>query len=314
MLSAENWLKQRQTVFHIDPLPIFNPQDHFFFIGSCFSDEIATRFQNHYIQTCANPFGTLFTPRAIRNALEVILGLRNIDLLQYNQQWHCLDAAARFQDPSKETLTKRIDLIIADSRQQLLNSQFVCVTLGSAYYYELNQTQSAVANCHRIPQKEFTKKRFDLKEVIEDLQAIQQLIKQHIPKSKLIFTVSPVRYLRDGVRQNVLSKSILLLAVETLTRESNSALYFPSFEIAQEELRDHRYFKTDLAHMNEDAIDYIQIRLLETHATPAFLKFWQQAEILQRTQKHLSTEIREEAQTAKVSWQLQRQELLDTIS
>ena len=279
----------KQSLFHDFPIvkdAILSPQSKLYFMGSCFSDEISERFHNLYISTESNPFGTLFTPQSLRKSLQIITQSTPIQLIAHNDTWHFLDGAYRFHHKNEDTLKGQIQQLAHNAYQNLQQSSHLFVTLGTAIYYQWEPSGESVANCHKIPQKNFVKKIFSTSEIESDLDLISELIQKHFPQLQLVYTVSPVRHLRDGIRENTLSKSLLQSALHAHLNRHNLHKYFPSFEIFNEELRDLRFFKPDLMHPNDWAINYIFSRLIEVHANPELLNFLIHAEAMRKQENH----------------------------
>ena len=308
-MHSGHFLKQSLfNDFHIDKEPIISPKSQLYFIGSCFSQEISQRFHERYVLTEHNPFGTLFTPQSIRKVLEIISGTEPVELTKFNEAWHFLDGAYRFHGTHSEKLKSQIDQIALQSRAFLEQSEFLFITLGTSIYYEWIHNSRSVANCHKIPQDNFLKKQFSTEEVEADLNAIQDLISGKFPHLQVIYTVSPVRHLRDGIRENSVSKSILHAALhEHLS--SNRARYFPSYEIFTDELRDLRFFKPDLMHPNEWATDYIFTRLLETFGTTELFEFVNQADKIRKFESH-KNKVSEIQMGSDWNWEENRNRLL----
>lgn len=288
-MNSAQWMKQSlQSEFTITPEPFITPNSNLFFLGSCFSDEMSQRFHDLYIPTHTNPFGTLFSPQAIRKSLEIFTNEREIQLSHTADTWHFLDGANRFQHANETQLRHQVTQLAQRSHQALLASNILFITLGSAHYYQWTATQESVANCHKIPQKEFQKACFKPTEVEQDLHQIETLIQKHYPHLSVVYTISPVRHLRDGVRENSLSKSILKVALHHHISANPQSRYFPSFEIFHEELRDFRFFKPDLMHPNPWATDYIFTRLIETYALPTLRNYLRAAEERRKVATHKS--------------------------
>lgn len=313
MNSAQSMKQSLQSDFPITPDPFLAPNSNLFFLGSCFSDEMSQRFHNLYIPSHTNPFGTLFSPQAIRKALEIFTKEREIQLSYTADTWHFLDGANRFQHANETQLRHQITQLAQWSHQALLDSNVLFITLGSAHYYQWNPTQESVANCHKIPQKEFQKACFKPVEVEQDLQQIETLIQKHYPHLKVVYTISPVRHLRDGVRENSLSKSILKVALNDHIAANPHLRYFPSFEIFNEELRDFRFFKPDLMHPNPWATDYIFTRLIETHAQTALRNYLSAAEERRKVEAHKS-HTRLQMLEIDSTWDSHREALLKQIN
>lgn len=309
-MNSALWMKQSlQSDFVITPEPFIAPNSNLFFLGSCFSDEMSQRFHDLYIPTHTNPFGTLFSPQAIRKALEIFTKEREIQLSFAADSWHFLDGANRFQHAEKSVLLNQIAHLAQLSHEALLASNILFITLGSAHYYQWTATHESVANCHKIPQKEFRKSCFSTSEVETDLHQIESLIQKHYPQLSVVYTISPVRHLRDGVRENSLSKSILKVALHNHVSKNQPIRYFPSFEIFNEELRDFRFFKTDLMHPNPWAINYIFTRLVETYALPAMRDYLRAAAERRKIESHKS-QTQLQALEIDTNWDSHREALL----
>lgn len=313
MNSALLMKQSLQSDFPITPDPFLTPASNLFFLGSCFSDEMSHRFHDLYIPTHTNPFGPLFSPQAIRKSLEIFTKEREIQLSNAADTWHFLDGANRFQHAEKTILFKQIAHLSQLSHQALLASQTLFITLGSAHYYQWTQTHESVANCHKIPQKEFHKVCFSSSEVEADLQQIECLIQKHYPHLSVVYTVSPVRHLRDGVRENSLSKSILNVALNNHIGAHQDRCYFPSYEIFNDELRDFRFFKSDLMHPNTWATDYIFTRLIETYAQPALREYLSAAEARRKIESHKSHSMLQQLEI-DTTWNSNREALRQQIS
>jgi hypothetical protein len=235
----------------------------YFFLGSCFSVEISQRLKQYAennsleIQVLANPFGTLFAPSAIANTLSILANKQEPILTKVNQQFHCLTFASKFQSEQEHELSEIIYSIKSTSAQFLKQSQKAIITLGTAWVYEFLSENLLVGNCHRIPNHQFKKQLLSTTEVIESLKLCIASLKSIHPEIKIDFTISPVRHLRDGLIENSISKSILRVAVHEIISQLPDVGYFPAFEIFNEELRDKSYFREDLAHPNDKAIDII---------------------------------------------------------
>lgn len=311
MISSQSLRDSLSREFHISKDPIINSKSDLYFMGSCFSDEISKRFHQRYIPTNHNPFGTLFTPSSLRKSLEIISNEAPIVLTMFGENWHFLDGAYRFHHKESEALRKQIQKICELSYQQLQNSTHLFLTLGTAVYYEWNETGNSVANCHKIPQNKFLKRRFTFSEITRDLALIKEIVAKHFPQLQLIFTISPVRHLRDGIRENSVSKSVLNAALQEFLEKTPEIKYFPSFEIINDELRDLRFFKPDLMHPNEWSTDYIFSRLIETYATSDLLQYLSKAEILRNTVNH-KNKADNLASEIEWNWESKRIELLNS--
>ncbi len=241
----------------------------YFFLGSCFSVEISQRLKQYAdnnsleIQILANPFGTLFAPSAIADTLSIVANNQKPILTPVNHQFHCLTFASKFQSEQELELSEIIHDIKSRSAHFLKHTPKAIITLGTAWVYEYLPENLLVGNCHRIPNHQFKKHLLSTSEVIENLKRCITSLKSIQPEIQIDFTISPVRHLRDGLIENSISKSILRVAVHETISQFPDIRYFPAFEIFNEELRDKSYFREDLAHPNNNAIDIIFSKWLE---------------------------------------------------
>jgi lysophospholipase L1-like esterase len=174
-----------------------------------------------------------------------------------NEQWCCLDAHSKLNNASREVLLTELNIEINNTHQQLKDATHVVITLGTSWVYRHIASDVIVANCHKLPQKQFLKELLSVEQITESLDAIVSLIKSVNPKVSLLFTVSPVRHVKDGFIENTRSKSHLLTAIHQVVEPRKQIYYFPSYEIMMDELRDYRFYTTDMLHPNGLAIDYI---------------------------------------------------------
>ena len=229
-------------------------------IGSCFVENIGDKLSYYKFHNYLNPFGILFQPNAIENLITRAINkdlFTEEDLFFYNEQWHCYDVHSCLSNSSKEVLLENLKSIVIQTHQQILQSSHVIITLGTSWVYRLLAKDSIVANCHKKPQKEFLKELLSVEEVSESLSAIMALIKSVNPNASIIFTVSPVRHLKDGFIENTQSKSHLISAVHEVVAPRNNTYYFASYELMMDELRDYRFYKDDMIHPNQLAVNYI---------------------------------------------------------
>ncbi len=228
--------------------------------GSCFTENIGEKLTYYKFPTTVNPFGILFHPKAIENLILNAINKKEYteeNIFFHNEQWHCFEAHSNLSNPSKELLLQQLNQSIKLTNSQLNNSTQIIITLGTAWAYRFVEKDVIVANCHKIPQKKFLKEILSVTEISESLSSIVALIKSVNVKASVIFTVSPVRHLKDGFIENQQSKSHLITAVHTIIDKRNNVSYFPSYEIMMDELRDYRFYNEDMVHPNPTAIQYI---------------------------------------------------------
>ena len=179
------------------------------------------------------------------------------DINFHNEQWCCLDAHSKLNSASKEALLKALNAEIDETNKQLKEASHIIITLGTSWVYRHIVTDTIVANCHKLPQKQFLKELLSVDQIAESLEAIISLVKSVNSKGTFLFTVSPVRHIKDGFVENMQSKSHLIAAIHQVVEPRNQLHYFPSYEIMMDELRDYRFYNADMIHPNQVAIDYI---------------------------------------------------------
>ncbi|WP_047247507.1 GSCFA domain-containing protein [Maribacter thermophilus] len=229
-------------------------------LGSCFSENVGNKLSYHQFQMEQNPFGILFHPMSIQNLiLKAIEGYTytKADIFYLNEQWHCFDAHSHVSAVTEEELLNSLNQAIELTGKWLRQGSHIIITLGTAWVYEDIKKGKVVANCHKVPQKQFQKKLLSIADITRSLQSITSAILDINPTANFVFTVSPVRHLKDGFVENQRSKAHLISAVHEVVEKSNNSQYFPSYEIMMDELRDYRFYAQDMVHPNELAIDYI---------------------------------------------------------
>ncbi|MCX7552068.1 GSCFA domain-containing protein [Xanthomarina sp. F2636L] len=232
-------------------------------IGSCFVENIGGKLDYFKFQTLQNPFGILFHPQAIESFITHAINQKvytEEDVLFQNEQWHCFEAHSKLSNPDKLTLLNTLNSQIPITANQLESSSHIIITLGTAWVYRFIERDEVVANCHKIPQKKFLKELLSINEIVETLESIIALIRSVNNEVTIIFTVSPVRHLKDGFVENTQSKAHLISAIHSVLSpraQSRGLYYFPSYEIMMDELRDYRFYAEDMIHPNQTAINYI---------------------------------------------------------
>jgi hypothetical protein len=227
-------------------------------LGSCFSNNIGKKLDYFKFQNLQNPFGILFHPKGIETLIENAVNQKQYsekDLFFHNEQWHCFDVHSQLSHTSKECLISQLNSEINVTTSKLKTASHVIITLGTAWVYRYIKSNTIVANCHKVPQKDFNKELLSVEEVIESLRNVLNLIRSINYNASIIFTVSPVRHLKDGFIENSQSKAHLLAAIHQVIKQQS--FYFPSYEIMMDELRDYRFYNEDMIHPNKIAINYI---------------------------------------------------------
>lgn len=229
-------------------------------IGSCFSENIYHKLNYFKFNAFSNPFGILFNPIVIEALISNAISQKEYtkkDVFQLNERWHCFDAHSNLSSIDKVELLSNLNNAITLTNHQLKKATHIIITLGTSWVYRFIETDTIVGNCHKVPQKKFLKELLSVEEINASLENMCALIKDFNPTINIIFTVSPVRHLKDGFVENSVSKAHLLAAVHQLEDKRKQLYYFPSYEIMLDDLRDYRFYTSDMVHPNETAINYI---------------------------------------------------------
>ncbi|MEM6892868.1 MAG: GSCFA domain-containing protein [Bacteroidota bacterium] len=243
-------------------------------LGSCFAENMGKKLNYFKFEIQQNPFGILFHPLAIERFLERVVTQKSYtesDVFQHNAIWHCFDAHSRLSSPSKEELLEKLNSTLQRTRAFLEEASHVCITLGTAWVYQHKKNDQTVANCHKVPQTEFEKNLLSPKALIKSLERMVSLLRGMDSSPQLLFTISPVRHLKDGFVENQRSKGHLIHALHHLLEQNTNRdiAYFPAYEIVMDELRDYRFYEKDLVHPNALAIDYLWEKFTETWVSEA---------------------------------------------
>ncbi|MCR9173340.1 MAG: GSCFA domain-containing protein [bacterium] len=222
-------------------------------LGSCFSDNLAPKFEASGFRVCSNPLGTIFHPSALSAGIRSAFNDFESKAISREDLWFDWRASGTVYGTSKEDLDQKMEKHLVDLKQELLSAKMLVVTFGTSWGYEF-EAGEIVANCHKLSQDSFTKKLSPLEELISNWEETIQLLSEVNPELQLVFTVSPVRHSKDGLIENNRSKARLIQLCESLSAHGD---YFPSYELVIDVLRDHRFFDADLVHPNAQAIDFI---------------------------------------------------------
>ncbi|MGF7139528.1 GSCFA domain-containing protein [Roseimarinus sediminis] len=259
-------------------------------IGSCFSDHMGKQLSRLKFPVLQNPFGVLYNPASIAGAIENAIENRPTDpssIIFHDQQWHSLDFHGSFSHPSRDELISNCQHAINKTHHFLKSTKMLFVTFGTAWVFKHIETDRIVANCHKIPAKAFERYRLQVTEISRSWVGLIKQLTAFNPALKIIFTVSPVRHLKDGAHQNQLSKACLLLAIEEVLKQLPATTsYFPAYEIVNDELRDYRFYASDMTHMNEITVDYLFEKFASVYFNNNTLQLNQQLEPIIKAAQH----------------------------
>lgn len=245
---------------------LINHTQNILLIGSCFSENIGEKLSTHYFKTLINPNGILFNPNSIYNSIKGCLNSDSINdstIINRNGIYLSFDYHSSIFDVSKEELISKFKRIQTYFNTYIKQSNHIIITFGSAYIYQLKSNNTVVANCHKLSKDNFEKKLLSVNDIVSDYKQLINQLNELNPNINIVFTVSPVKYLKDGVEENTISKATLLLAVNQICKETK-AHYFPAFELVNDDLRDYRFYKEDMAHPNQQAINYVWEKFSDT--------------------------------------------------
>ncbi|MFA8435675.1 MAG: GSCFA domain-containing protein [Marinifilaceae bacterium] len=237
-------------------------------IGSCFTENIGGRLEHFKLPVDVNPFGVIYNPVSVGNSLRALMDEKRFeeeDLNFANQQWFSFYHHSRFSHSDLDECLIGMNDRMEKSSRFLREADFLFITFGTAWVYELIESGEVVSNCHKLPARDFNRYRLNVDEIVEMYKELILSLSLWNPKLKIVFTVSPIRHWKDGAHGNQLSKATLLLAVEQLVELFEQVCYFPSYEIVMDDLRDYRFFSEDMLHISPVAIDYIWKRFEEVY-------------------------------------------------
>lgn len=267
--------------------PRIVPSTRFLLVGSCFATHIGGQLQRSGLQVEVNPFGVVYNPESIALALEAMLDERLPDGCFFEGRdnlWHSWLHASEFSAPDEATCRKRVGERFTEACGKLRQADVICFTFGTNRVYE--HAGRVVGNCHKEPASQFVERSLTIQEIVERWHTLLERIRTVNPTAEIIFTVSPYRYAKYGMVENQRAKATLLLAIEELTREMERVHYFPAYEILLDELRDYRFYASDMLHPSEVAVNYIWQRFTSWAFTPEALNFAQEWERTERDLAH----------------------------
>ena len=261
-------------------------------LGSCFAQNMGLRLQGYKYSICCNPFGIIYNPLSIATALKRVLSGQmfneeSSEVFESAERWHSTMHHSDFSRKTKEELLATINSTLQQAHLQMKQADVVIITFGTAYAYEQKSDGRVVSNCHKLPASTFNRRLLSIEEIVREMSEPVKDIISLRPEVKIIFTVSPIRHLRDGAHDNQKSKATLLLAIEELQKAfPQHTHYFPAYEIMLDELRDYRFYADDMTHPSPLAVEYIWEKFATSHIAPASLKLNEEIEEIKRALAH----------------------------
>jgi lysophospholipase L1-like esterase len=263
-------------------------------IGSCFAENMAEKFDYFKFQNQTNPFGIIFNPVSIEKIISRVIKQEfytEKDVFFYNERWHSYEVHSDLSNSDRQELLETLNKAILETGKQLKEATHIIITYGTSWIYRNIESDEIVANCHKVPQKQFIKQLLSVNEIEQSIQNTIDLIGILNPQINFIFTVSPVRHVKDGFAENQLSKSHLFASLHSNLKSKINNLkleYFPSYEIMMDELRDYRFYTEDMLHPNQVAIDYIWHKFSENYISENSIKTMEEISDIQKSLRHRS--------------------------
>ncbi|MBP5411948.1 MAG: GSCFA domain-containing protein [Bacteroidales bacterium] len=291
-------------------------QDTLTLIGSCFAENIGNKLTMSKFTALTNPFGILFNPLSVSRCIKDIVNNKMLvysDLEYNNDEWFAYSHHSKFNHSNADLCLEQINNNTLHCRSILLQSQYLILTFGSAYAYRHKQKNIIVGNCHKTDNKLFERIFLSVDDITEHTLSALTALRNINPKIKIIFTISPIRYIKYQLTENTLSKAHLLCAIENIRSQIDNTEYFPSFEIMMDDLRDYRFYNSDMIHPSDIAIEYIWQKFCECYFSSSTMNIIQKANDLYLSRHHIiksnsKTEIQKFAQS-----QLQKLQQLQSL-
>lgn len=265
--------KKETEIRHSDRIMLF---------GSCFAENIGNLLLTNKFRCEVNPFGILYNPLSVAEAVHQILvgkTYKEADLFCAGGYWHSFMHHSVFSEESSEVCLARINTRLSRASTEFSRLNSLIITWGTAWVYTLKETGAVVGNCHKQPDRLFSRRLLTVEEIVQTYTSLLEKIRNVNPNVNILFTVSPIRHIKDGLHGNQVSKSTLLLAINALQRQCRDCYYFPSYEIMMDELRDYRFYADDMLHPSSVAVNYLWECFIESYfskETIQIIKEWEE--------------------------------------
>jgi hypothetical protein len=283
--------------------------DAVFMAGSCFAEHISDKLDRYKYDVLSNPFGILYNPVSLARSIDRISNLTYYnpdELVLHDGLYHSMDHHGSFSGRDQQAVADKINKGIETAHHHLKKCTVAFISPGTAKIYRFKETSSIAGNNHKIPQTAFSAEQLSVQDCVDAFEKIYLGIKRMSPDARIIWTVSPVRHVRDGLIENQRSKATLLLAIDEMLKNHKDTSYFPAYEIMMDELRDYRYYARDLIHPSPVAIDIIWDIFSNAYLDPKDREFHPLIEKIQRSKEHRFLHVDHEAIRAFAAGQLKQ--------
>ncbi len=260
-------------------------------LGSCFAVNIAEKLSYHKLRSSVNPFGILFHPLAIEQVLYRAINqikYTEADLFVKDGLWRCYEVHSVMNDPQQAAMLERLNANLAGLAADIKKASHTIITYGTSWVYRELQSRNIVANCHKVASAAFTKEILSVETVEAAISNTVAMLRSANPTVQILFTVSPVRHVKDGMAENQRSKANLIAGLHQALDDcgSEATSYFPSYEILMDELRDYRFYASDMLHPSQVAIDYIWQRFVDSHISASAIPTMERVVSVQKALSH----------------------------
>lgn len=264
-------------------------QSNILTLGSCFSENMGLKMKNVFFKTEINPFGVLYNPISILNSIQLLLQNKKFtasDIFEYKSLWHSFAHSSSFSDVSSELCLSKMNERISFASEFIKSTDVLLITFGTAWVFTDKESGRVVSNCHKLPAAKFNRRRLTVDEITEAYSDLLTKLKALYPNLNVVFSVSPIRHWKDGAHENTISKSTLLLAVDALQNQFGNVHYFPAYELLMDELRDYRFYASDMLHPSDVAVEYIWSKFSESVFSDETLQLMKKLEQLAADRAH----------------------------
>lgn len=271
-------------------MPRLTHADRLMLLGSCFATNMGIKLTDAKFCCDVNPYGVLYNPLSISAALREINAGKKYDsdhLFFFRECWHSPMHHGDFSGAEADVVLQGINERLQEAHTNWAKVDYLLLTFGTAWVYESKDTGQIVANCHKQPEANFARRKLSIEDIVLDYKTLLADLFMQNPKLKVLFTVSPIRHIRDGMHANSLSKATLLLAIERLQQAyPEQVFYFPAYELLIDELRDYRFYAEDMVHPSEVAVRYVWERFVQTCISTDALQIMEESENIRKALSH----------------------------